>query len=83
MRVTTVQELLELYESPAEAARVAGRGRTAGYHWYGERSVVPSDRSLMAMANHSRLKAGEVTLVLLDAIRCRMSKAIDAESHRD
>ena len=24
MRVTTVQELLKLYESPAEAARVAG-----------------------------------------------------------
>ena len=83
MPVTTVRELLDLYESPAEAAKVAGRGRTAGYHWYGKGSVVPSNESLMAMVTHSCLEAGEITLVLLDAIRCRMSKAVDAKVRRD
>ena len=69
----TVEQLLSQYQSPRLASKAAGKVRSAGYHWYGENKVIPSDDALINMAEHQKLPDESIESILLDASRQRLA----------
>ena len=68
-----LKEMLSKFETPTEAAKIAGLGRTAGWHWYqeGERQTLPSCRTLVIWADHFDLSDVELGSLIRDANRHR------------
>ena len=71
--ISTVDQLLANYDTPPLASRAAGKVRSAGYHWYGDKRVIPSDDALLKMAEHQELPDKTVESILLDASRQRLA----------
>ena len=69
--ISTVEQLLNSYDTPPLASRAAGKVRSAGYHWYGDKRVIPSDDALLSMAEHQHLPDEAIESILLDASRQR------------
>tara|TARA_R100001163_G_C4858977_1_gene66094 strand:+ start:241 stop:477 length:237 start_codon:yes stop_codon:yes gene_type:complete len=70
---STVEQLLSNYDAPPLASRAAGKVRSAGYHWYGDNRVIPSDDALLNMAEHQKLPDEAIESILLDASRRRLA----------
>tara|TARA_R110000824_G_scaffold168116_1_gene345142 strand:- start:712 stop:1152 length:441 start_codon:yes stop_codon:yes gene_type:complete len=68
--------LLSRFETPAEAAKVAGMGRTAAYHWYAvpEKMSLPSVEVIVRFADHFGLSDTELGSVIRS--RARMKKEL-------
>ena len=64
-----LKAILKKFKSPSEAALVAGLGRTAGYHWYGdeERQTIPPPRVLIIWADHFDLSDESLGALIRDA----------------
>ena len=82
-------DLLARFENPAAAAKVAGMGRTAAYHWYApiERMALPSVEVCVRFADHFKLTDEELGAVIrsrsrLRAHLCRLGKLKREEKKR-
>ena len=69
----TLDELLNRFETPMEAAKVAKLGRTAAWHWFaeGEKRSLPSVRTLVMWSDHFKLTNEELGSVIRDQSRLR------------
>jgi hypothetical protein len=77
-----LSEMLSKFATPTEAAKVAGLGRTAGWHWYqdGERRTLPSVRTLVIWSDHFGLSDVSLGELIRDANRQRL---ILTELHKE
>ena len=68
-----LSELLARFETPAAAAKIAGMGRTAAYHWYAplERMVLPSVEVVVRFADHFGITDEELGSVIRSRSRLR------------
>jgi len=68
-----LSELLSRFDTPTEAAKVAGMGRTAAYHWYApiERMTLPSVEVVVRFADHFGISDQELGQVIRSRSRMR------------
>ena len=61
------------FETPSEAARVAGMGRTAAYHWFApiEKMVLPGVDVIVRFADHFELTDEQLGAVIRSRSRLR------------
>jgi hypothetical protein len=64
----TLQDLLDKFDTPLEAAQVAKLGRTAAWHWFAEdeRRKLPSVRTIVYWADYFGLSNDDLGSVIRD-----------------
>jgi|TARA_A100001391_G_scaffold50132_1_gene30408 transposase len=68
-----LSDLLARFDNPTEAAKIAGMGRTAAYHWYApiERMILPSVEVVVRLADHASLTDEQLGQVIRSRSRLR------------